>query len=180
MILCVSAVFLLVLSQPAICAPGGIKGKPEWAGFKKEKQEKLPSSEEFTTEKAPKIRKGKQVKSARHARNARRWLLKRLNRSLQQASGATVRDIAELYGNDLDSDEDTLPDWLELALGTSACLADTDGDGIDDNEEIDDDETVGGEGNENEVEVENTITELTETTLTVGGVIFHHNERDLS
>lgn len=119
--------------------------------------------------------KGSQQRVKRFARNVIRWN-RRLKDALETATGSTITELAQKYANETHSDDDTLPDFLENALGTSSCDSDSDDDGISDDDEFDDDESA-GDHDEHEIEVENTITELSETTLVVGGVSFVITDR---
>lgn len=121
-------------------------------------------------EKPVKINKGKQKKVKRFARNALRWQ-KRFGKALTSATGLTIEELALKYVEEANNDDDSLPDFLELALGFNSCNEDSDGDGISDDDEYEDDETPGGE-DEDEVEIEDLITELTDSSLTVGTTVF--------
>jgi hypothetical protein len=70
-----------------------------------------------------------------------------------------------------DSDDDGLPDILEDVEGTDSCKDDSDDDGISDGDESDAGSRPDDDSS-SEVELKNTITELTATTVTVGGYTF--------
>jgi hypothetical protein len=58
---------------------------------------------------------------------------------LPTANTVTPADIMDnriLFGDDLDTDEDGLPDWYEIEIGTDPFNWDTDGDGLSDGDEV--------------------------------------------
>jgi len=105
---------------------------------------------------------------SRDLKNIKKLARKRGVKPALMVAAAKARGLA-------DSDSDGVPDAFENASGSNSCDIDSDDDGINDGDENLGDSNP-GDSSSAKIEIKNTISAITETTVTIGDYTFTIND----